>query len=368
MDGRSEQGDGVSEMQGVRTRSWRPDDPADESLLWDMLYASIHVRAGDEPPARSVLDEPGIAHYLRDFGTRPGDDAQVAVVDGARVGAAFCRRLPADDPGYGFVGAHIPEVGMAVMPQHRGRGIGTALLTAMIDRHPTISLSVDRDNTGAHALYRRLGFVELADDGHSITMLRRPLPSESMRLVTPSTELLPAYVQALRSGWSPNTMRPEAASEALEAIDADADAYLSTLDDPYGLGPPIPVGDGFVQRLPGTHRWLWDGEFCGGISARWRPGTPELPAHVLGHIGYSVVPWKQRLGYATRALGLWLDELRVLPYPDVVLPYVDLTTDVDNEASQRVIVANGGVEIDRFELPAMYGASRLTVAWRIALA
>ena len=45
---------------------------------------------------------------------------------------------------------------------------------------------------------------------------------------------------------------------------------------------------------------MWDGEFCGSIGFRWQPGTTDLPRHVLGHIGYSVVPWKRRLGYATR--------------------------------------------------------------------
>ena len=68
-----------------------------------------------------------------------------------------------------------------------------------------------------------------------------------------------------------------------------------------------------------------------------------LPPHVLGHVGYGVVPWKQRRGYATRALALQLPACR-----REGLAYVELTTDRDNLASQKVITANGGVLVEAF--------------------
>jgi predicted acetyltransferase len=105
-----------------------------------------------------------------------------------------------------------------------------------------------------------------------------------------------------------------------------------------------------VPRLPGFRRWLWDGEFCGTIGFRWQPGTSALPPHVLGHIGFAVVPWKRGKGYATRALALLLREAG-----DKGLAFVELTTDLDNAASQRVILANGGQLVERFRKPAAYG-------------
>lgn len=104
-------------------------------------------------------------------------------------------------------------------------------------------------------------------------------------------------------------------------------------------GAPITLPSGeTVPRLPGFRRWMWDGAICGSIGFRWQPPGADLPPWVLGHIGYAVVPWKRRMGIATTALGLLLEEIRPLG-----LPHVELTTDPDNVASQRVIEANGGV-------------------------
>ena len=139
-------------------------------------------------------------------------------------------------------------------------------------------------------------------------------------------------------------MRPEAAQEELDAIARDAPSFVRSLVDREGAGPPIRLPDGsFGRRLPGYHKWLWDGEFCGSIGLRWQPGTSALPSHVLGHIGYSVVPWKQRRGYATRALGLILADAH-----GEGLDHVEITTDLGNIASRRVIEANGGVLVERF--------------------
>ena len=175
-----------------------------------------------------------------------------------------------------------------------------------------------------------------------------------MELVWPSLDRLPSYTLALKRGWSPDNVRGEAAtSEALAAIAADAGAFVRGLVDREAMGAPITLADGStVPRLPGYHRWMWDGEFCGTVGFRWRPGTETLPPTCLGHIGYSVVPWKQRLGYATEALRLLLPEAKA-----VGLRYVEITTDPDNRPSQRVIESNGGVLVEEFVKPESLGGT-----------
>ena len=183
-----------------------------------------------------------------------------------------------------------------------------------------------------------------------------------MQLVRPGPEHLASYVAALERGWSDNERGVEAGREELSRIQADAARFLASLDDREGSGPPITLPDGSTaKRIPGFKRWMWDGEFCGTIGLRWQPGTTALPPHCLGHIGYVVVPWKQRLGYATAALRFMLPEARA-----VGLPYVEITTDPENIASQRVIEANGGVLVEHFTKPPQFGG-KPGLRFRIAL-
>ena len=180
------------------------------------------------------------------------------------------------------------------------------------------------------------------------------LPAPHMALVWPARDYLDSYADALRRGWSPDNMRGDAASrEQLDQIAADADAFLAGLVDREARGDPIALADGtLVPRLPGYHRWMWDGEFCGSIGLRWQPGTEALPPYCLGHIGYSVVPWKQGRGYATRALRETLSLAAAEG-----LRYVEITTDPDNIASRRVIEANGGVLVEEFTRLASLGGT-----------
>lgn len=172
-----------------------------------------------------------------------------------------------------------------------------------------------------------------------------------MDLVQPALAYLDGYVAALRRGWAADTTGNRTSVDELGDIEADPDAFLSGLDDRAGSGPPIRLPDGTnVARLPGFRMWMWDDEFCGSIGLRWQPRTGELPEHVLGHCGYSVVPWKRGRGYATAAVRQLLPLAR-----QIGLPYVELTTDIDNAASQRVILANGGALVGRFTEPAAYG-------------
>ena len=183
-----------------------------------------------------------------------------------------------------------------------------------------------------------------------------------MNLVWPAAQYLPGYVHALQQGWSRDNLRPQAALEDLARIAENPDRFLSEQVDREAKGPLITLPDGStVPRLPGYSRWMWDGEFCGSIGFRWQPGTSELPPHCLGHVGYSVVPWKRGRGYATRALQLLLPQAG-----EEGLAYIELTTDSDNIASRHVIEANGGKLIERFHKPAAYGGAE-SLRFRIFL-
>ena len=89
--------------------------------------------------------------------------------------AAWWRTFPADDPAYGFVDEHTPEVTIAVEPGWRRRRVGHALLAALHDEARAagltqLSLSVERDNP-ARRLYDQLGYVEVGGHAGAPTML-----------------------------------------------------------------------------------------------------------------------------------------------------------------------------------------------------
>jgi len=182
-------------------------------------------------------------------------------------------------------------------------------------------------------------------------------------IITPTLERLRGYKDALERGWSPDNIGLEkTAREHLARIEEDAAAFVASLTDIEAKGAPVTMPDGTTRpRLPGRIFWVVDGEFCGSVGLRWVNGTSELPDYCLGHIGYSIVPWKRQRGYATAALRLVLDEAR-----KVGLDYVELTTNPENTPSQKVIQANGGRLIGPRQKYAAYGDDA-ELLWRIDL-
>ena len=126
---------------------------ADRAFLERMFLAAARV------PASAIRENEQLARYFDAWG-RDGDFALIA---GDHLGAAWWRLFPANAPGYGYVADDIPELGIAVEAEHRGRGIGRALLEALQNAarergHRALSLSVQPDNP-ARRLYERAGFT-----------------------------------------------------------------------------------------------------------------------------------------------------------------------------------------------------------------
>jgi GNAT superfamily N-acetyltransferase len=124
-----------------------------------MLVEAAHDPAGVRPSLTSMLAAPGIARYVAGWG-RDGDVALLAVGAGP-LGAAWYRLFTAEEPGFGFIDDETPELSIAVVPERRGEGIGSALLGALVERaredgHGALSLSVSPNNPAA-SLYARLG-------------------------------------------------------------------------------------------------------------------------------------------------------------------------------------------------------------------
>lgn len=159
-------------MEPIVVRRAVPDDLG---FLREMLAVAAQWRPEAEPlPVDEVLADPSIGHYVSGW-PRPGDVGVVAEVQGEPVGAAWCRVFAADDPGYGFVAADVPELSIGVVAGFRGRGIGRRLLADLVAELARrgvrrMSLSVEVDNP-ALGLYAEMGFEEVARADGAATMV-----------------------------------------------------------------------------------------------------------------------------------------------------------------------------------------------------
>lgn len=148
-------------MSGLEIREL---EVADHEFLRRMLGDALFWRPGlHRIPRRVALALPQVRMYEKGWG-RAGDTGYVAVDGGRRVGAVWYRYFTDNHHGDGFVDAVTPELAIAVVGSHRGRGIGRELMERMhararADGVRKISLSVDADNP-AKRLYERLGYEE----------------------------------------------------------------------------------------------------------------------------------------------------------------------------------------------------------------
>jgi ribosomal protein S18 acetylase RimI-like enzyme len=155
----------------------RPATPADEPFLWEMLYQSLYVE-GQEPFPRDVVNRPQLARYVRHWG-RAGDLGFIAEDAGSHqpIGAVWSRLSNAADQGFAYLDERTPELGIALLPEYRGQGIGTALLEHLLEAakklYPAISLSVSPNNR-ALQLYKRMGF-EIVDVRNEYPVMKREL-------------------------------------------------------------------------------------------------------------------------------------------------------------------------------------------------
>jgi len=151
----------------------RPLTPADQPILWEMLYQALQTAEG--ATSRDILKEPKYARYAEGWG-RAGDTGFV-VSDklSAEVLGAVWYRVPATEAnGRSGQPESTPELAFAVKPGQRKRGIGAALLTQLVKANPhhsTVSIRAAANNPAVR-LYERFGFLVASDKDGTLIMRR----------------------------------------------------------------------------------------------------------------------------------------------------------------------------------------------------
>lgn len=133
------------------------------NLLDDFLYEAIFQPDQSCLAPRTIINKPELQVYIKDFGAYPDDYCLCAEADKRVVGAVWVRCIN----GYGNIGESIPEFAISVLKEYRGQGIGTALMTEMLEHlksngYSKASLAVQKENY-ALKMYLNVGF-EIIDE------------------------------------------------------------------------------------------------------------------------------------------------------------------------------------------------------------
>ena len=153
----------------------RAGNQDDLAFLQQMLFEAFFWRPDQDRPDYSEFHrDPAFHKILAGWGRR-GDRAVIAEEDERPVGAAWYRFWTEADHSYGFVDAETPELGIGILADYRSRGVGRALLRALIEAAQdegvgALSLSVEPENF-ARQLYESEGFVKVGESGTSWTMM-----------------------------------------------------------------------------------------------------------------------------------------------------------------------------------------------------
>ena len=159
------------------TIHYRNGDSADVPFLKKMLYEAVFWNQSQlRPTFNELFSIPEISKILKEWDNRIGDFSLIAIKENNQpIGAIWYRFWTHDNHSYGYVNEKIPELGIALIPEMRGQGIGTelmkrAMMHAKLLGIQKISLSVEPENP-SRRLYEKIGFGKIDVHDGSWTMV-----------------------------------------------------------------------------------------------------------------------------------------------------------------------------------------------------
>ena len=154
----------------IEIREIAPDEYGE---LENFLYEAIYIPDNAPKPPRKIIEQPELQVYIKDFGTFSADCCFVAEHNGKIIGACWARIM--ND--YGHIDDETPSLALSVLKNFRRRGIATALLENILARlakknFKRVSLSVQKENSPAVNLYRKMHFEIIGERDEEYLMLK----------------------------------------------------------------------------------------------------------------------------------------------------------------------------------------------------
>ena len=140
-------------------------------LLEDYIYEAIFIPEGVEPPPKTIINQPDLQVYIKDFGKEKDDICFVAEADDKVVGAVWVR----DMHDYGHIADGVPSFAISLYKQYRNFGIGTQLMITMLDElkkrgYERTSLAVQKANYAVR-MYKKVGFNIIDENDEEYIMV-----------------------------------------------------------------------------------------------------------------------------------------------------------------------------------------------------
>lgn len=133
------------------------------SVLSNFLYEAIFIPEGTKQPPKTIINDPALQIYIKDYGKFADDKCLVAEAKGKIIGAVWTRIM--ND--YGHIDDETPSLAISLYKEYRNMGIGTKMLEKMLELlkkngYKRVSLSVQKKNY-AVKIYLKSGF-EIFDE------------------------------------------------------------------------------------------------------------------------------------------------------------------------------------------------------------
>jgi ribosomal protein S18 acetylase RimI-like enzyme len=136
---------------------------SEQKIVTDMLYYSQHLDKTD----KTVSDFEELKIYHEFYGLTPKDLGFYALKNHLIAGAVWSRRLSDYHNSNAFVFNDTPVLNIAVKPEFRNQGVGTAILTQFLQEAATLyeilTISVLQKNI---SFLEKFGFEVVANSAH----------------------------------------------------------------------------------------------------------------------------------------------------------------------------------------------------------
>ena len=141
-------------------------------ILSDFLYEAIFISQSMDKPPKSIIEQPELQVYIKDFG-KADDWCFVVEIKEKIVGAVWVRIM--ND--YGHIDDETPSFAISLYEEYRNMGIGTALMRDMLEflknkGYKRTSLSVQKVNYAVR-MYQKVGFEVIDENEEECIMVCR---------------------------------------------------------------------------------------------------------------------------------------------------------------------------------------------------